>query len=103
MIENFKVKVSGQEIVDHAINRRVFHKEKADWYDKQIEEFKKQQESLPSEMQNTSNNAGYSFEQSAKKHRKKEQYFDFISTHIQSDETYQLEEYTLQQLEFVEA
>lgn len=101
MITGINIQISGEELKNHISGRADFHKQKADWYEKQSVEFKKASENLPDEMQNTSNSPIRGLEEKVKDHQQRSSFFSFMAEHIVLTEIYQLSQSDLASIEIM--
>jgi hypothetical protein len=99
MIEGVKVNVSGKELEGHLGRRSIFHKEKADSYQKQYESIVQ----VRAENPQVSGDPTAFLKNEAASHRQKAQMFAFLAAHIDPEETYRLSGYELVQMEFTES
>ena len=98
MIEGVKVNVSGRELKAHLEQRSLFHKEKAESYQKQYDSIVQVRAENPT----VSGDPTMFLKGEANTHRQKAQMFAFLAGHIDPDETFRITGYELIQLEFTE-
>lgn len=97
MIEGFKVFVTGKELREHLTKQIAWHKERAEWYDKNNAEFQKTPIA-----QNISKDAVKDLQSAAEKHRARVTLFQFYVNHIPEDEKYVLTPHETDNLELTE-
>jgi hypothetical protein len=97
MIQGLQIDVSSTELKEHIQGRAKHHKEKAEWYEKQVRNLK--EGGVTESM--ASNDPTSSLQRSAEEHRQKFGFFSFMADHIVPNETYRLTEHDLSRLEFV--
>lgn len=103
MIEGLQIDLSSEELKTQLTSRADYHKEKAEFYKKQVEDFRKAHESLAPELQysNTMNSPVNNLEAKVEEHQKKSSIFSFMSEHLVLNETYRLSENDLNRLEII--
>ena len=95
-IEGLKIQVTTDELREHVNQRTAFHREKAEWYQSQIEAL--QTGGLQSDLR-MSGDPVQTLKAHQETHRNKRSYFGFLSDHLVPDEVYILTERDLADLE----
>jgi len=100
MIEGLKFDVKSEELKKHLEERCNFHKERAAFYRKQEEEFKKNATDAEiREGQNTMKQTHQAMKDSARVHEGQHERYTYLAAHLIPDETYRLSEKDLHDLE----
>ena len=97
MIEGIKIQLKTEELQHHLSDKVKYHMDKNIFYEDQVETLK----SGGVKSEAVTNDPVSSLEQSAKKHKGKAEYFQFIVDHLIANETYQLSETDLTKLEII--
>jgi hypothetical protein len=95
MIEGVKFSVSGSEMKAHLESRVRFHRERAEFYEQQKEQFA----SAPTA--DMSNDPVRGLKEAGKRHYERAELFSFYAAHTPVEETFRLSEHELQSLEFI--
>jgi hypothetical protein len=98
MIEGLKIQIGSQELKMHILGRAAHHREKTEWYAKQINSLKQGHVSQTG----ASNDPIASLEQSRKSHNNAATFFKFLAHHLVGDEIYQLSENDLTRIEILD-
>ena len=97
MIDGIKIQLKSEELKQHLLDKVKYHQNKNSFYEDQVNALKSG--GIKSEA--VTNDPVSSLEQSAKKHKGKAEYFQFLADHLVADEIYQLSENDLTKLEII--
>lgn len=103
MIQGIKIQISSKELKTHLNDKVKLHKEKEAFYNAQVKNLEKGVEQNvvdESLYNNASNNPVSTLQQSAKKHKQRAEFFQFIADHL-VNEDYELTESDLTKLEII--